>query len=195
MNIFVGNLLFEANEDDLRKLFTGFGAVVSVSIVMEKKGKKSRGFGFVQMPGDQEAKEAIAALDGKEFMGRLLNVSPALPKSESEKRREEKKQLKIKLKAEAKQRLSAEREQKKFSAKPFIKPFVGKPGTFRGGRRTRSFVMKRAAAGLEVPQNQPRKKQENPMRWRKKQEQPKPWQKKQVEPKPWHKGRKNKELN
>jgi hypothetical protein len=54
-------------------------------------------------------------------------------------------------------------------------------------------------------QNQPRKKQENPMRWRKKQEQPKPWQKKQVEPKPWqkkqveskpwHKGRKNKELN
>lgn len=184
MNIFVGNLLFEVNEDDLRKLFVGFGAVVSVSIVMEKKGKKSRGFGFVEMPGDQEAKQAIAALDGKEFMGRVLNVSLALPKSEAEQRREEKKQLKLKLKAETKQHLLAEKEQKKLLAKPFVKPFIGRPGTYRGGRRTRSFMMKRTSAGLEVPLNQPRKEQVNPMRWRKRQEQPKPWQKKQGEVKP-----------
>jgi len=191
MNIFVGNLLFEANEDDLRKLFVGFGAVVSVSIVMEKKGKKSRGFGFVEMSGDQEAKQAIAALDGKEFMGRLLNVSPALPKSEAEQRREEKKQLKLKLKAETKQHLLAEKEQKKLFAKPFVKPFIGRPGTYRGGRRTRSFLMQRAAAGIEVPQNQPRKEQVNPMRWRKRQEQPptsKPWRKADGGPKPpWQK--------
>lgn len=178
MNIFVGNLLFEANEDDLRKLFAGFGTVVSVSIVMEKKGAKSRGFGFVEMSNEQEAKLAIAALDGKEFMGRLLNVSPALPKSEAEQRRKEKKQLKLKLKAEAKEHLLAENKQKKLFAKSFVKPFIGKPGTFRGGRRTRSFLMKRAAAGQEAPQNQPRKKQENPMRWRKKRrEQPKPYKK------------------
>lgn len=195
MNIFVGNLLFEANEDDLMKLFAGFGTVISVSIVMEKKGAKSRGFGFVEMSSEQEAKLAIAALDGKEFMGRLLNVSPALPKSEAEKRREEKKQLKLKLKAEAKERLLAENKQKKLLAKPSFKPFIGKPGTYRGGRRTRSFLMKRAAAGQEAPQNQPRKKQENPMRWRKRQEQPKPWQKKQGESKSWRKSRKNKELN
>src|SRR3989338_2022028 len=84
MNIFVGNLLFEATQGDVKKLFEGFGNVASVVIAMskEKKMPKSRGFGFVQMPDEQQALAAIAALNGKEFMGRLLNVNPARPKGQ-----------------------------------------------------------------------------------------------------------------
>lgn len=61
MNIFVGNLSFAAKEEDVYRVFAGFGAVANVAIVMEKKGKKSRGFGFVEMPDEQEALSAIAA--------------------------------------------------------------------------------------------------------------------------------------
>src|SRR3989338_119472 len=84
MNIFVGNLSFEATQDDVKKLFEGFGNVTSVVIVMskEKKAPKSRGFSFVQMPDEQPALAAIAALNGKEFMGRILNVDPARPKGQ-----------------------------------------------------------------------------------------------------------------
>lgn len=84
MNIFVGNLLFEATEEDVRRAFEAFGNVASVAIVMEKKGDKSRGFGFVEMPDDQKAQAAITALNGKEFMGRVLNVEPARPKVKKE---------------------------------------------------------------------------------------------------------------
>jgi len=84
MNIFVGNLLFDATEGDVKKLFEGYGFVASVVIVMskEKKAPKSRGFGFVQMPDGKQALAAIAAINGKEFMGRVLNVSPARPKGQ-----------------------------------------------------------------------------------------------------------------
>ena len=85
MNIFVGNLSFEAKEIDVQRLFMAFGVVTSVAIVMEKKGKKSRGFGFVEMPDEQEALAAIAQLQGKEILGRPINVTPAVskgPKSE-----------------------------------------------------------------------------------------------------------------
>src|SRR4030042_6042831 len=86
MDIFVGNLSFDATEGDVRKLFEGFGNVASVAILMRKKKKaaKSRGFGFVQMPDEQQALAAIAALNGKEFMGRVLNVEPARPKKEAQ---------------------------------------------------------------------------------------------------------------
>ncbi|MDP2928296.1 MAG: RNA-binding protein, partial [Candidatus Omnitrophota bacterium] len=80
MNIFVGNLSFEAKEIDVKRVFMAFGVVTSVAIVMEKKGKKSRGFGFVQMPDEQEALAAIAQLQGKEILGRPINVMPALSK-------------------------------------------------------------------------------------------------------------------
>jgi len=82
MKIFVGNLSFAATEADVNRLFADFGSVASVKIVMEKKGKKSRGFGFTEMLDDEQAQAAIAALDGAEFMGRPLNVSPARPKPE-----------------------------------------------------------------------------------------------------------------
>lgn len=85
MNIFVGNLPFEATEGDLKKLFKGFGKVVSVAIVTrkEKKAPKSRGFGFVEMADEQQALAAMAALNGKEFMGRVINANPVCPKRES----------------------------------------------------------------------------------------------------------------
>ena len=84
MNIFAGNLSFDSTEADVKKLFEGFGNVASVAIVMEKEKKapKSRGFGFVQMPDEQQALAALAALNNKEFMGRVLNVNPARPKGQ-----------------------------------------------------------------------------------------------------------------
>ncbi len=86
MKIFVGNLSFDATQGDVKKLFEGFGNVASVVIVMrkEKKAPKSRGFGFVEMPDEQQALAAIAALNGKEFMGRVLDVNPARPKTETQ---------------------------------------------------------------------------------------------------------------
>jgi hypothetical protein len=80
MNIFVGNLSFEAKEIDIQRAFAAFGVVTSVVIVTEKKGKKSRGFGFVEMPDEQEALAAIAQLQGKAILGRPINVMPALSK-------------------------------------------------------------------------------------------------------------------
>ena len=80
MNIFVGNLSFEAKEIDVERAFMAFGVVTSVAIVMEKKGKKSRGFGFVEMPDEQEALAAIAQLQGKEILGRPINVTSAVSK-------------------------------------------------------------------------------------------------------------------
>ena len=85
MKMFVGNLSFDATEADLKTLFEGFGAVSSVVIVMEKKEAKSRGFGFVEMPDDQQAEAAIAALNTKDFKGRPLNVSQARVKTEEKK--------------------------------------------------------------------------------------------------------------
>ena len=105
MNIFVGNLLFEATQGDVKKLFEGFGNVASVVITMEKEKKapKSRGFGFVQMPDEQQALAAIAALNGKEFMGRVLNVNPARPKAEAHRKSELRKKMQPKFAAGAEQ--------------------------------------------------------------------------------------------
>jgi len=74
MNIFIGNLSFSATEADVKSIFEPFGVVVSISI-KKKSGKNSRGFGFVNMPDDSQAQTAISALQGKEFMGRVLSVS------------------------------------------------------------------------------------------------------------------------
>ena len=79
MNLFVGNLSFSATENDVKALFEAFGAVVSVSI-KKKSGKNSRGFGFVSMADESEAQLAITGLQGKEFMGRPLEVTVERPK-------------------------------------------------------------------------------------------------------------------
>jgi RNA recognition motif-containing protein len=82
MNIYVGNLLREATEDDLRQAFEAFGQVTSVKIITDKYSGDSRGFGFVEMPNNQEAKSAISGLEGKDLKGRTLKVNEARPRDD-----------------------------------------------------------------------------------------------------------------
>ncbi len=82
MNIYIGNLSREVTDEDLRKLFEGFGQVTSVNIIKDKFSGEPRGFGFVEMPGKAEAQAAINGLNGKELKGRTLNVSEARPRTE-----------------------------------------------------------------------------------------------------------------
>ena len=82
MNIYVGNLSFQTQEDELIELFNGFGEVSSVKIIIDRMTNRSKGFGFVEMPNDDEAKTAIAELDQKEFQGRTLKVNEARPREE-----------------------------------------------------------------------------------------------------------------
>ena len=79
MKIFVGNLSFQAKEEDVKKVFEAFGLVSAVSI-KKKSGKNSRGFGFVTMSDEIQALAAIEALQEKDFMGRPLSVSVERPK-------------------------------------------------------------------------------------------------------------------
>ena len=80
MKIYVGNLSFDATEDDFRELFEGFGEVESAELVMDRYSGRPRGFGFVEMPNRDEAQQAIQELDGKEFMERALKVNEARPR-------------------------------------------------------------------------------------------------------------------
>jgi cold-inducible RNA-binding protein len=82
-NLFVGNMSFQTTEGDLRAIFEPFGQVARVHIAMDRETGRSRGFGFVEMPNDEEAAKAIAGLDGKPIGGRNLKVNEARPKSES----------------------------------------------------------------------------------------------------------------
>jgi RNA recognition motif-containing protein len=82
MNIYVGNLSFSATEDDLRQAFGAYGSVTSAAIIKDKLTGKSRGFGFVEMPSDEEAQSAINALNGKELSGRKLTVNEARPRED-----------------------------------------------------------------------------------------------------------------
>ncbi len=82
MNIYVGNLSFEASEDDVRGLFSPFGQVSTVSLIKDKFTGQSRGFGFVEMPNMAEAQKAIQGLNGKDFKGRALTVNAARPREE-----------------------------------------------------------------------------------------------------------------
>ena len=269
MNIFVGNLSFDATQGDVKKLFEGFGNVASVVIVMEKEKKapKSRGFGFVEMPDEQQAFAAIAALNGKEFMDRVLNVNPARPKgkghpavggaiaeatsqkavvglpigqkdmvclplgkaiaqatsqkavvglpiaqatsqkavvglpiaqatsqkavvglpiaqakTEAYREIESKKKMQPKVKAQAQQYSREEREEKKVWGNSTFR----KPGTYKGGRRSRSYMKRHGLTGMEDTKPR-RRSQDNPMRWRKRKDQPKPWQRSPDEHKPWKK--------
>ena len=77
MNIYVGNLPFKAKDGDIRAEFENYGEVASVKIIMDHATKRSKGFGFVEMPNDAEANAAVAALNGKDMLDRKLNVSVA----------------------------------------------------------------------------------------------------------------------
>jgi len=80
MNIYVGNLPLKVTEDELRKAFEEFGQVTEVRLIMDKFSGESKGFGFVEMPSKDEAEKAIAEMNGKDLMGRALNVNEARPK-------------------------------------------------------------------------------------------------------------------
>ena len=80
MNIFVAKLNFDTRESDLQHAFEAHGAVDSVKIIMDKFTGRSKGFGFVEMPNDDEAKSAIDALNDQEFDGRTIVVKKAEPR-------------------------------------------------------------------------------------------------------------------
>lgn len=80
MNIYVGNLSWGLKEQDLSDLFAPFGEVASAKIVMDKFTNRSKGFGFVDMPNDEQAQAAIAQLNGSEVDGRNLVVNESRPK-------------------------------------------------------------------------------------------------------------------
>jgi len=81
MKIFVGNLSWKCKDQDLEELFRSYGEVVSAKHMTDRETGKARGFGFVEM-ADADAKKAITALDGREFMGRDINVNEARPREE-----------------------------------------------------------------------------------------------------------------
>jgi RNA recognition motif-containing protein len=83
MNIFVGNVAYASTEESLRKEFESFGVVSKVAILKDRVTGIPRGFGFVEMDSKQEAEAAISALNGKEFLGLVLNVNEARAKNEN----------------------------------------------------------------------------------------------------------------
>jgi RNA recognition motif-containing protein len=80
MNIYVSNLGFNAQDQDLKKIFTPYGEVTSAKVVMDKFSGRSKGFGFVYMPNDEAAKKAIVELDNSTVDGRSVKVVEARPR-------------------------------------------------------------------------------------------------------------------
>lgn len=82
MNIYVGNLVREISDDDLRLSFESYGQVSSAKVIKDKFSGESRGFGFIEMPNQEEAKAAISGLDNKDLKGRSLKVNEARPRND-----------------------------------------------------------------------------------------------------------------
>ena len=87
MNMYIGNLAHSVTEDDLRNAFSEFGEVSSVKIIIDKFSGRSKGFGFVEMPNNSEADQAIKALNGKVLNGRSIKVNQAKPRGKRPRRR------------------------------------------------------------------------------------------------------------
>ena len=87
MNIYVGNLPYNLTEDDLKAAFSEFGEVSSANIIMDKMSGQSKGFGFVEMPDNAEADQAIKALNERALNGRNIKVNQARPRGERSPRR------------------------------------------------------------------------------------------------------------
>lgn len=82
MNIFVGSLAYECTDEDLLQAFSSHGAVDSARVINDRETGRSRGFGFVEMPNEAEARAAISALNGREILGRAIKVNEARPREE-----------------------------------------------------------------------------------------------------------------
>ncbi len=80
MNIYVGNIPYRLSEEDLKNIFEEYGTVESVKIITDKFSGRSKGFGFVEMPNEEEAKKAVAELNEAEVDGRNLRVNEAKPR-------------------------------------------------------------------------------------------------------------------
>ena len=83
MNIYVGNMSYEVNEEDLRQAFGRFGQVTSVIIITDRYNGMSKGFGFVEMASKEEAQAAIQGLNGKALKGREISVNEARPRTDN----------------------------------------------------------------------------------------------------------------
>lgn len=83
MNIYVGNLPYSTGEEDLKSIFSEFGEIESVKIITDKYSGRSKGFGFVVMDNDEEAKAAIENLNGKTFDNREITVNEARPRNDN----------------------------------------------------------------------------------------------------------------
>ena len=77
MNIYVGNLSYDAPDETIKQAFESFGEVTSARVIKDKYTGQSRGFGFVEMPGQSQAQTAIKSLNGKELLGKQINVNEA----------------------------------------------------------------------------------------------------------------------
>jgi RNA recognition motif-containing protein len=83
MNIYVSNIAFKATDSELKELFEKYGEVSSAKIVMDKLTQRSRGFGFVEMPDNAAAQQAMTSLNGSNFLGKDLTVNEARPKTDA----------------------------------------------------------------------------------------------------------------
>lgn len=82
MNIYVSNLSFNVQDEDLREYFGDYGEVSSAKVIMDRDTNRSRGFGFVEMPDESAAQKAIKELDGAQIDGRPIRVNVAKPREE-----------------------------------------------------------------------------------------------------------------
>ena len=82
MNIYVGNLSYQATDEDLRAAFSAHGQVASARVIRDKETGRSRGFGFVEMADDAEGKKAIEATNNQPVAGRPVRVNEARPKED-----------------------------------------------------------------------------------------------------------------
>jgi RNA recognition motif-containing protein len=83
MNIFISNLNFKVQSEDLNEIFAEYGDVTSAKVIMDKFSGRSRGFGFVEMEDETAGRKAIEELDGAEYVGKTISVSIARPKTEN----------------------------------------------------------------------------------------------------------------
>jgi RNA recognition motif-containing protein len=86
MQIYVGNMSYQTTEEDINALFGEFGEVSKVTLISDRETGRAKGFGFVTMNDDTAAKEAIEALNEKEFAGRTLRINEAKPREERPRR-------------------------------------------------------------------------------------------------------------
>ncbi len=82
MNIYVGNLSYDATDVTIREAFESFGEVTSARVIKDKYNGQSRGFGFVEMPTQSQAQTAIKSLNGKDVLGKAISVNEARPRAD-----------------------------------------------------------------------------------------------------------------